>query len=125
MEFVNVFLPAVMYSLLIVLIIVLIILGIRMLETVTRINTLLDDLEKKMDSMSGLFNVMDFITTKATIVTDTVASTIMGAVRSLVKKRKQKKGSILQKMQVYLLWKNDKYEKNERKHLKVPLGHLL
>ena len=60
MEFVNVFLPAVMYCLLIVLIIVLIILGIRSLETVTRINTLLDDLEKKMDSMSGLFNVMDF-----------------------------------------------------------------
>ena len=52
MEFVNVFLPAVMYCLLIVLIIVLIILGIRTLETVTRINTLLDDLEKKMDSMT-------------------------------------------------------------------------
>ena len=44
--------------------------------------------------MSGLFNVMDFITTKATIVTDTVASTIMGAVRSLVKKRKQKKEDV-------------------------------
>ena len=47
MEFVNVFLPVVMYCLLIVLIIVLIILGIRSLETVTRINTLLDDLEKE------------------------------------------------------------------------------
>ena len=94
MEFVNVFLPAVMYSLLIVLIIVLIILGIRMLETVTRINTLLDDLEKKMDSMSGLFNVMDFITTKVTVVTDTIASTIMGTIKSLVKKRKQKKENV-------------------------------
>ncbi len=94
MEFVNVFLPAVMYSLLIVLIIVLIILGIRTLETVTRINTLLDDLEKKMDSMSGLFNVMDFIATKATVVTDTIASTIMGTIKSLVKKRKQKKEDV-------------------------------
>lgn len=94
MEFVNVFLPAVMYSLLIVLIIVLIILGIRTLETVTRINTLLDDLEKKMDSMSGLFNVMDFITTKAIVVTDTIASTIMGTIKSLVKKRKQKKEDV-------------------------------
>jgi hypothetical protein len=94
MEFINVFLPAVMYCLLIVLIIVLIILGIRSLETVTRINTLLDDLEKKMDSMSGLFNVMDFITTKATVVTDTIASTIMGTIKSLVKKRKQKKEDV-------------------------------
>ena len=68
MEFVNVFLPVLMYSLLSVLIVVLIVLGIRLLETVNRVNKLLDDVEKKMDSMNGLFNVMDFVTTKATNV---------------------------------------------------------
>ncbi|MDD6245284.1 MAG: hypothetical protein PUB03_06475 [bacterium] len=94
MEFVNVFLPVLMYSLLSVLIVVLIVLGIRLLETVNRVNKLLDDVEKKMDSMNGLFNVMDFVTTKATIVTDTIASTIMGAVSNLVKKRKQKKEDV-------------------------------
>ena len=94
MEFVNVFLPVLMYSLLSVLIVVLIVLGIRLLETVNRVNKLLDDVEKKMDSMNGLFNVMDFVTTKATIVTDTIASTIMGADSNLVKKRKQKKEDV-------------------------------
>lgn len=94
MEFVNVFLPVLMYSLLSVLIVVLIVLGIRLLETVNRVNKLLDDVEKKMDSMNGLFNVMDFVTTKATIVTDTIASTIIGAVSNLVKKRKQKKEDV-------------------------------
>ena len=94
MEFVNVFLPVLMYSLLSVLIVVLIVLGIRLLETVNRVNKLLDDVEKKMDSMNGLFNVMDFVTTKATIVTDTIASAIMGAVSNLVKKRKQKKEDV-------------------------------
>lgn len=94
MEFVNVFLPVLMYSLLSVLIVVLIVLGIRLLDTVNRVNKLLDDVEKKMDSMNGLFNVMDFVTTKATIVTDTIASTIMGAVSNLVKKRKQKKEDV-------------------------------
>ncbi len=94
MEFINVFLPVLMYSLLSVLIVVLIVLGIRLLETVNRVNKLLDDVEKKMDSMNGLFNVMDFVTTKATIVTDTIASTIMGAVSNLVKKRKQKKEDV-------------------------------
>lgn len=94
MEFVNVFLPVLMYSLLSVLIIVLIVLGIRLLETVNRVNKLLDDVEKKMDSMNGLFNVMDFVTTKATVLTDTIASTIMGAVSNLVKKRKQKKEDV-------------------------------
>ena len=94
MEFVNVFLPVLMYSLLSVLIVVLIVLGIRLLETVNRVNKLLDDVEKKMDSMNGLFNVMDFVTTKATLVTDTIASTIMGAVSNLVKKRKQKKEDV-------------------------------
>ena len=83
MEFVNVFLPVLMYSLLSVLIVVLIVLGIRLLETVNRVNKLLDDVEKKMDSMNGLFNVMDFVTTKATVLTDTIASTIMGAVSNL------------------------------------------
>ena len=94
MEFVNVFLPALMYSLLSVLIVVLIVLGIRLLETVNRVNKLLDDVEKKMDSMNGLFNVMDFVTTKATVLTDTIASTIIGAVSNLVKKRKQKKEDV-------------------------------
>jgi uncharacterized protein YoxC len=93
-EFVNVFLPVLMYSLLSVLIVVLIVLGIRLLETVNRVNKLLDDVEKKMDSMNGLFNVMDFVTTKATVLTDTIASTIMGAVSNLVKKRKQKKEDV-------------------------------
>lgn len=94
MEFVNVFLPVLMYSLLSVLIVVLIVLGIRLLETVNRVNKLLDDVEKKMDSMNGLFNVMDFVITKATVLTDTIASTIMGAVSNLVKKRKQKKEDV-------------------------------
>ena len=94
MEFVNVFLPVLIYSLLSVLIVVLIVLGIRLLETVNRVNKLLDDVEKKMDSMNGLFNVMDFVTTKATVLTDTIASTIMGAVSNLVKKRKQKKEDV-------------------------------
>jgi hypothetical protein len=93
-EFVNVFLPVLMYSLLSVLIVVLIVLGIRLLETVNRVNKLLDDVEKKMDSMNGLFNVMDFVTTKATVLTDTIASTIIGAVSNLVKKRKQKKEDV-------------------------------
>ena len=35
---------------------------------------------------------MDFITTKATVVTDTIASTIMGTIKSLVKKKKTEKG---------------------------------
>lgn len=94
MEFVNVFLPVLVYSLLSVLIVVLIVLGIRLLETVNRVNKLLDDVEKKIDSMNGLFNVMDFVTTKATVLTDTIASTIMGAVSNLVKKRKQKKEDV-------------------------------
>ncbi len=94
MEFVNVFLPVLIYSLLSVLIVVLIVLGIRLLETVNRVNKLLDDVEKKMDSMNGLFNVMDFVTTKATVLTDTIASTIIGAVSNLVKKRKQKKEDV-------------------------------
>ena len=94
MEFVNVFLPVLVYSLLSVLIVVLIVLGIRLLETVNRVNKLLDDVEMKMDSMNGLFNVMDFVTTKATVLTDTIASTIMGAVSNLVKKRKQKKEDV-------------------------------
>ena len=94
MEFVNVFLPVLVYSLLSVLIVVLIVLGIRLLETVNRVNKLLDDVEKKMDSMNGLFNVMDFVTTKATVLTDTIASTIIGVVSNLVKKRKQKKEGV-------------------------------
>ena len=50
--------------------------------------------EVEANEITAVSNPVGLITTKATIVTDTVASTIMGAVRSLVKKRKQKKEDV-------------------------------
>ena len=91
MEFLHLFLPVVLYSLVIVLVIVLIVLGLKAIETLNKMNLLIDDAQAKLDSMNGFFNIMDMMTSKASIITDTLVSTITGIITGLTKKRKKKK----------------------------------
>ena len=91
MEFLQVFLPTVLYCLAIVLVIILIILGLKAIETMNKLNTLLDDTQKKLNTLDGFFNIMDTVTNKVSVITDTMVSAVTNVITSIVKKRKRKK----------------------------------
>ena len=58
------YLPIVVYILLIILLIVGIILGIRLLNAMDKVDEVLDNMQRKVNSLNGLFSVIDFTTDK-------------------------------------------------------------
>ena len=69
----------------------IIVLAIKAIETLTKVNTLLDDAQDKMNRLNGFFQMMDAISDKAAIITDTVVSSITSVITRIFKKRKKKK----------------------------------
>jgi hypothetical protein len=84
-------LPILLYTLGSILLVVLIILGIKLIQTVDRANAILDDIEEKSKSLNGLFTVMDNFSNAIAIVGDRVVDGIAGMVSSFFHKRKKRK----------------------------------
>lgn len=87
MEFLQVYLPICIYILLIILLIVGIILFIRLIGTVDKVNNILEDVEGKVSSLNGLFNIIDYTTDRISNFSDN----IMGLTNKIFDKFGQKK----------------------------------
>ena len=83
------FLSVILDSLLIVLVIILIILALKALDTLNKVDAILDDTKKKMESLDGLFNFIDVIDDKLALVTDTIISGIVSIITNIFKKKKE------------------------------------
>ena len=84
------FLGVILDSLLIVLVIILIVLGIKMLDTLNKVNAILDNAQKKIDSLDGVFNLVDIASNKLSLVTDTIISGIIAFISGLFEKKGKK-----------------------------------
>ncbi len=91
MEFLQEFLPIVLYCSLIVFVIILIVLAIKAIGTLNKVNTLIDDAQEKLDSLNGVFHIVDTVTDRVSFITDTLVSTIGGAISKFFQRRKEKK----------------------------------
>ena len=90
LDFLTVYLPICIYILLIILLIVGIILFVRLISTVDKINSILEDVEGKVSSLNGLFNIIDYTTDRIANLSDS----LMGVTSKLFAKftnRKKKK----------------------------------
>ena len=87
----GIVLPILLYTLGSILLVVLIILGIKLIQTVDRANAILDDIEEKSKSLDGLFSMFDNISNGIAIVGDRVVDGIAGMVSSFFHKRKTRK----------------------------------
>ena len=91
MEFLHSFLPIVIYLLIIAILIVGIILGIKLVNTLNRVDKVVEDTQKKMDSLNGVFSIIDFVTDKISALSDRLVDTISDFfTKKLFKKRKKK-----------------------------------
>jgi len=86
--------PIVLYTLGAVLLVVLIILGVKLINTIDKVNNLLDDSYKKIQSLNGLFDVIDTITDTLSSVNDKLVGTVSSIIEKLFKKKKNKKKEI-------------------------------
>ena len=85
-------LPIIIYALLSILLVVLIILGIKLIDTVNKTNAVLDDIEKKSKSLDGIFSTIDSVTDTVSLVSDKLvegAAALLGKLFSLRKKKKE------------------------------------
>ena len=86
------FLPIIIYFLLIVLLVVSIIVGIKLIFTITKVDELIDDVTEKLSSFDRLFNVINFTTDRFGVISETVISFITSKLKKLMKpKRKTKR----------------------------------
>jgi len=88
LEFFQTYLPIVVYFLLIILLIVGIILGIRLIGAMDRVDSILDSVEAKVNSLNGLFSVIDFTTDKISAFSDRVVDVISGFLSKIRRKKK-------------------------------------
>lgn len=90
LEFFETYLPIIVYILLIILLIVGIILGVRLIGAMDKVDELLDNVKKKVDSLNGLFGVIDFTTDKISAFADRIVELISSLVYRF-KRLKRKK----------------------------------
>lgn len=86
MEALQLTLPIVIYFLLIILIIIAIVLGIKLIMTVNKVDKILDDVNEKMESVGEIFNIIDFVTGKINAISETIFGAITGAISKVFKK---------------------------------------
>lgn len=90
MEFLQQFLPIIIYFLLIIIIVVFIVLGIKLIITTDKVLKLVDDFNGKVEQVTPLFNVLSTVSNKFGSVLDTVVKTIENLVIKLFFKNKNK-----------------------------------
>ena len=74
-------------SLLIVLVNILIILSLKALDTLNKVDAILDDTKKKLDNLDGVFNLVDTVSEKLTLVTDTIVGSIVSFITSIFNRK--------------------------------------
>ena len=85
------FLIVTLYSLLIVLVIVLIILGLKAINTLSKVDVILDNTKEKLDNLDAAFNLVGGISSKVSEITDTIVSNILGFITNIFKNKKEEK----------------------------------
>ena len=83
-------LPIFIYILLIGLIIIGIIIGIKIIITMNKVEKVIDNIEGKVNSLNGLFNIIEVTSGKLTYAYDKVISFITSIVEKVFIKRKER-----------------------------------
>ena len=76
-EFLQMFLPIIIYLLLIAVLIIAIIIGIKCVTLLNNVNHITESISDKVDSLNGLFRAIDFATDKVSEVTTKIVDTIV------------------------------------------------
>lgn len=81
-------LPIILYILGSILLVVLIILGIKLIITMNKIEKVVDDVNIKVNKLNNLFNIIDMVTDKFATITDNVIEGISSVVKKIFGKGK-------------------------------------
>ena len=77
-----------------ILLTVLIILGIKLIVTMNKIEGVVDDINKKVTSLDGLFSVIDMTTDKLSLLSDRMIDGITLLIKKIFSSKKRKEDEI-------------------------------
>ena len=78
----------ILYVGLIVLVIIVIILGIRLMKTLKKVDGLLDDVNVKITKVNGVFDIIDKTTDYASLISDKILNGIYSFISVFTKRKK-------------------------------------
>lgn len=81
-------LPVLLYTFGIILLIVLIILGIRLIQILDRCDKVIDNVEEKVNSLNGVFSVINKTSYGLSMISDKVISGVVGMISRIFNKKK-------------------------------------
>ncbi len=90
-DFLQVFLPIVINILLIVVLIIVILIGYKVLIFMNDINDILDNVNKKLNSLNGIFNVIDLATDKVNDAVTVLVEKISNGITKVFKRKSKNK----------------------------------
>lgn len=85
----SLFLQLLLYILGSILLVVLIILGVKLIITMNKIENIVDDINGKVRSLNGIFSVIDMTTDKLALLSDKTISFITDIIKKIFIKRKE------------------------------------
>lgn len=89
-ESLNAVLPIFVYLLLIALLVVGIILGIKLIITLDKVNEIVDDVKDKVESLNSVFRVINGIGDKFTLLSSKVTDTVVSLISKIGNSRRRK-----------------------------------
>ena len=90
-EVLSAYLPIMVNILLCVLIVFLIIICIKIIKTMNKLETIVDDVDRKVQSLNGVFRIVDGVTDKLSELTEVISDSIILFFRGLFKRKKKNK----------------------------------
>jgi uncharacterized protein YoxC len=90
MEVLNTTLPIILYILGSILLVVLIILGIKMIRTMTKIEEVVEEVDTKVKKLNNFFNIIDFTTDKLSFLSDKLVEKTSSFIINLFKRNKKR-----------------------------------
>ena len=90
-EYLQVLLPIIIYILLIVILSVGIVLVVKAIQTMNKVDKIVTGIGDKVESLNGFFHIIDFATDRFTGLTDRVVDMISGLFTKVLHKNKNRK----------------------------------
>ena len=82
-------LPIILYVLGSILLVVLIVLGIKLIITMNKIENVVDDISVKVESLNGFFSIIDFTTDKLAMISDKFVESVSSLIRRIFNRNKK------------------------------------
>lgn len=90
MNFLLEFLPIIIYVLLIIVLLIGIVLAIKCLITLDKVEKVVDNVNDKIRTLDGVFNIIDGATDRIVLITDKVVEGLTTLIASIFKSKKDK-----------------------------------